>query len=422
MLPEPSPRNLPPVAVCLEEELYSPVSYVRVIRHLQDLTERYRIAVFILPGQIQEALAYIPSAALLIMARNRHETSLLAARRAAAAHVPILFDVDDYIWEFPDYSKVERHARICTDDILNLAACVTTPSETLAERIRSDHPGKEVRLLPNAGNIWSDSHASFVPCVMANSDFFRMPEMKADFFRSIRDAAREAGKTILLYYFSNDPPEQYTDDPSLRVIWTGFRSYSSYKQLLDHIRPAFGFVLLRDEKFSRHKSVIKFAEFGYCGTIGIYSRVAPYIDFIEEGVTGFMADNTPDAWKDAVLRALSMDDAARTNMRATIAQTAAERFDYAAIHETFQSFVTALAQMRHESDVHSDHTVPPLLPFAFRDAYAYAAWMMYVEAPRLRHKRDRCRRKNGLRLKKKIARFWARIVQSKQQRNGGTTG
>ncbi|NLG34101.1 MAG: hypothetical protein GX548_01970 [Lentisphaerae bacterium] len=372
----------PTIVVCLEEEVYSPVSYLRLIHHLQDGPANASVSVFVLPRQLPEALERIPSAALLLMARNRHESSLLAARRAAECSVPILCDIDDYVWEFPDYSKVDRHPRIYTDEILALAAAVSTPSEDLARLVRERHPGKEIRLLPNPGNVWCDAAPAFVSGVMANSDFFRMPEMKADFFRALRDAAREAGTPLLLYYFSNDPPEHFTDDPHLRVAWMGFRSYSSYRQLLDHLRPALGFVLLRQEEFSRHKSVVKFAEFGFSGILGLYSRVEPYAGFIEDGANGFLADNSYDGWKTAALRALRLAPDARQRLLDRIARDVRDQFDYPPIHAEFDAFVSAHLRPGAPPDSRPGN-LPPRQPFTFREAYAYPAWVMHAERPRL---------------------------------------
>ena len=332
------------------------------------------------------------------MARSRHASSLQIARKAVESQVPLLCDIDDYVWEFPDYSKVERHASVYTDEILRLAACVTTPSETLAALIRDRYPSKDVRILPNAGDIWSDAGTAFTPCVMANSDFFRMPEMKADFFRAVRDAAEAAGSPVLLYYFSNDPPEPLSDDPFLRIIWMGFRSYSSYKELLDVIHPVFGFVLLRDEVFSRYKSVVKFAEYGYAGTIGLYSRVAPYAEFIEEGANGFLADNTYDGWRVTILRALQLEPGARERMRERIAADVSQQFSYEALHAGFRQLIDGLQHNPASAETLVRDNLPERQRFSFREAYAYAAWVMHAERPRLVSELTRVRRSPGFRL------------------------
>lgn len=370
------------VVVCIEEEVFSPVSYLRLVRHLQDPSSPFRVDAFVLPRQLPEALVRIPSAALVFLARSRHESSLLAARKAAECSVPILCDVDDFVWEFPDYSKVDRHPVIHTDEVLALAAAVSTPSERLADLVRQKHPGKNVRLLPNPGNVWSGQAPAFLPCVLANSDFFRMPEMKFDFFRALRDAARESNVPLLLHYFSNDPPDHFTDDPFLRVVWLGFRSYSSYRQLLDHLKPELGLVLLRQEEFSRHKSVVKFAEYGFAGAIGVFSRVEPYASFVQDGANGFFADNSYDGWKSALLRAIQLDPAARSQMKARIAREVREQFDFNPIHADFDALLAAHARRDAPTDPLPGN-LPPLREFSFREAYAYPAWVMHAERPRL---------------------------------------
>jgi hypothetical protein len=398
------------LVACLEEDVFSPVSYLRVVCHLQDLTATYRISIFILPGQLQEALCSIPGAALMIMARNRHESSWQAACKAAECRVPILCDVDDYVWEFPDYSKVERHERIYTDEILALASCITTPSENLGRIIRDKHPGKDIRCVPNAGNVWSSSGTAFTPCIMANSDFFRMPEMKHDFFRALREAAREAGKPLLLYYFSNDPPEHFSDDPHLRVVWMGFRSYSSYKQLLEHTHPELGFVLLREEEFSRHKSVVKFAEYGFAGTIGIYSRVEPYAGFIEDGSNGFLADNTYEGWKTTVLRVLRLDSGSKGLIRAQINRTVKEMFDYEPIHNQFRDLLAEYAKEGSPVSVVPEN-IPERKAFSFREAYAYAAWVMHTERPRLESELARANRTLFSRFRQQALLFGSGMIK-----------
>jgi hypothetical protein len=402
------------LVVCLEEDGYSPVSYIRIVRHLQDLKQHYLISILVLPRQLPEALDLIPNASLVIMARNRHQASHQAARKAAECHVPILCDVDDYVWEFPDYSKVERHATIYTDDVLSHASCITTPSERLGETIRMKHPTKDVRIVPNAGNIWSGRGKAFTPCVMANSDFFRMPEMKADFFRAIHDAAEEVGKALLLYYFSNDPPEHFTDDPHLRVVWMGFRSYSSYRQLLDHFKPEIGFVLLREEEFSRHKSVIKFAEYSFTGTIGIYSRVEPYVGFIENGISGFLADNTYESWKETVSHALRLDAKTKRQIRARIAHDVKDKFDYERIHADFRSLLADYAKAGPAAASVKEN-IPELQEFAFREAYAYAAWIIGAEMPRLQQELDHARQTPYHSIGRWTTRLLARIAQWTQR-------
>ncbi len=225
--------------------------------------------------------------------------------------------------------------------------------------------------------------------------------MKFDFFHALRDAAQEAAKPLLLYYFSNDPPEHFTDDPYLRIVWMGFRSYSSYKQLLDHLKPELGLVLLRQEEFSRHKSVVKFAEYGFAGAIGIYSRVAPYATFIEDGANGFFADNTYDGWKSSLLRALRLPPDVRLQMKARIDRDVRAQFDFFSIHATFRSLLAEHANNAPPPPTDFPENLPDLAEFAFREAYAYPAWVMHAERPRLERELEAARQPLWRRLLRK---------------------
>lgn len=68
---------------------------------------------------------------------------------------------------------------------------------------------------------------------------------------------------------------------------------------------------LEDTPFTRCKSDIKFLDYSLLGIPGIYSRVRPYASAVRHLETGWLVDNTPEAWaaaldqllEDAVLRA-----------------------------------------------------------------------------------------------------------------------
>ncbi|WP_141321070.1 glycosyltransferase family protein [Halomonas halmophila] len=76
--------------------------------------------------------------------------------------------------------------------------------------------------------------------------------------------------------------------------WKAFRRYQQQHRL--HI----GLAPLLDSAFNRGKSFIKFLDISAMGGVGIYSRRAPYTDIVEDGVTGLLVDDTPQAWHDAL--------------------------------------------------------------------------------------------------------------------------
>jgi hypothetical protein len=284
--------------------------------------------------------------------------------------MPVVYDIDDYLWRLPEYLAARDLAN-GVDRVLQYASLVTTPSERLANFVKEKFPGLPVVIVPNAGDIFAEPvQLRSVTAVLANSDFFRLPEIKKEFFESLRDGALAANTKLYLYYLSNDPPEHCSDDPHLQVIWCGVRSYSSYRSLLASIAPQIAFVPLADDHFSRYKSVIKFAEFGFHGAAAIYSRVEPYKSFVRDAQDGWLTNNTPRAWRDTVARVLSLSHVELESVRKRAAARCRNEFDGDAVRADFFAALQS-SGLRAVPDARPTQPPPAQGEFIFREAYDY---------------------------------------------------
>jgi GT2 family glycosyltransferase/glycosyltransferase involved in cell wall biosynthesis len=101
-----------------------------------------------------------------------------------------------------------------------------------------------------------------------------------------------------------------------REVPPGAAGYPDYVALLRGWRPEWELALapLLDTPFNRHKSDLKFLEYGGLGLPAIYSAVEPYAS-VGDGVTGLIAANDVEAWCEAIVR-LSQDDGLRSRVRA----------------------------------------------------------------------------------------------------------
>ena len=63
-----------------------------------------------------------------------------------------------------------------------------------------------------------------------------------------------------------------------------------------------GLAPLRDDRFTRCKSDIKFLDYAGMGLAGIFSRVEPYGASVQHLRTGYLADNTVEAWEEGLER------------------------------------------------------------------------------------------------------------------------
>jgi glycosyltransferase involved in cell wall biosynthesis len=82
-----------------------------------------------------------------------------------------------------------------------------------------------------------------------------------------------------------------------------------------------GVVPLKDTTFNRSKSPIKFLEQAALGIPVVASKVGPYVDAIEDGVTGLHVSNSADWW--SCLKSLSSDKGLRDHLSANARSWAA---------------------------------------------------------------------------------------------------
>jgi hypothetical protein len=73
---------------------------------------------------------------------------------------------------------------------------------------------------------------------------------------------------------------------------------------LDGPLPQLGLAPCLDSPFNRARSHAKLFDITRLGAAGIYSRLEPYARQVENGVTGWLCANDPEAWVDAICRAL----------------------------------------------------------------------------------------------------------------------
>lgn len=359
------------IIVCLEEEILCPTSYVRIIAHMQNIGDNYVSSVFVIPRDYELAYESITKASLIIFARNKTYDSLKLIKYAHENHIHTIYDIDDYLWELPNYVPRQNN-KIFLDDIIKYSSMITTPSVALHDFMKERFNDIEIKILPNAGNILNNlDQKEIITGVIANSNFFRVPEFKKIFFLSLKKAAEDVNKILVLYYFSNDPPEKYTDEINLKIIWIGIRSYSSYKQLLSFLKPQYAFIPLRKEKFSNYKSVIKYAEFGYLSMICLFSNVEPYSSFVRNGIDGFLADNDFDSWYNTALSAFLLDQETRNLIKSNIFKKTETLFNFNRLNTDFIDNINKYSNKISSLKSTPYNLMPGEKNFVFTESYDY---------------------------------------------------
>lgn len=101
----------------------------------------------------------------------------------------------------------------------------------------------------------------------------------------------------------------------VRVLDVGRESeYPSFvRWMIEHLAWDLAIAPLEDNVFNRCKSDIKFLDYSALGIPGIYSRVPAYERTVRHLETGYLADNTPEAWLGGLERLLA-DEALRERL------------------------------------------------------------------------------------------------------------
>lgn len=83
-----------------------------------------------------------------------------------------------------------------------------------------------------------------------------------------------------------------------------------YRKFMKESHFDIGLAPLHMDEFSKCKYFNKFIEYTMQGIVGVYSNVEPYTYVVEDGQNGLLADNIPDAWLNALRKAI-MDEKLR---------------------------------------------------------------------------------------------------------------
>jgi hypothetical protein len=115
------------------------------------------------------------------------------------------------------------------------------------------------------------------------------------------------------------PPAQYLRKNGIEVLVHPILSHNEFKQLISGVVNPIGVIPLDDSRFSSCKSPVKFFDYSLAGVPVICSNVPPYVDFIENGKTGFLVNNNVQDWLERIefLMSSSVD-------RQTVSKAASE--------------------------------------------------------------------------------------------------
>lgn len=228
--------------------------------------------------------------------------------QSAALGKPVVMDMDDDLLGLPahhpdriklNYAQVQ--IPILTGMIQASALTVTTPY--LADLLRKYN--SNIFILPNYldDSLWQFNTPQVEPVgekirIIFMGTVTHVPdlEMLKPAFHAL--AMKYPGRLEFVFYganlkFDETIPATITNHQSETFVYADYVKVALSQKANIAIAP------LEDIPYNHCKSSIKFFEYSAIGLPGVYSRVTPYSNVIEEGVNGFTA-STINEWVEAL--------------------------------------------------------------------------------------------------------------------------
>ena len=216
-----------------------------------------------------------------------------------SAGVPYLMDLDDLIWELPDFSISSRippkYLLAFPESLISGAAALTVSTHELKEHVEHRYPGKPVFLVENCMPAWfAPRHGALI----ANTDAFKMGDESIRWFIDLLRLIFEHGLSIQLLGDNQNLLDQCSD-----IVVHSLEVYGrSYLLGLAQSSYRLGLIPVEHSGYADCKSAIKALDFVSQRIPTVASDIAPYRRFAgRHGMKHFcVVPNTFESWKQAV--------------------------------------------------------------------------------------------------------------------------
>ncbi len=280
---------------------------------------------------------------VLVFVRSDDSASLAAAETARRAGKYGIYVLDDDLLNVPPgmesseyYARPETKARIRR--IMGECRCFLTPSPVLLEKYgggfetaaQIEEPCLSVQPLrrPPSGTVrigfaGSVDRAGDLDAFVAGA-LRRVRErygnyVNFDFFGALPAAAGELGARHIPY--END--------------------YGRYRRTMAALGWDIALAPLPDTAFHRCKHYNKYIEYAACGVPGIYSDAAVYRRAVRDGENGLLAENTEEAWFEALCKLIE-DRPLRRLLRENALAEAGERYSLESAAEVWRGLIDSV--------------------------------------------------------------------------------
>lgn len=252
--------------------------------------------------------------------------------------IPYTYDLDDDLFAVPTgtedgafYNDPLKAAML--ERYLRSAALVRVYSPRLAERVRS-YTQRVVQVTPlvDWARMQPRPPAEDGPVKIVYATSRRDDYLFPIFTPAVLELLRRYPGRVALHFWGFQPPE-FAGLPNVHHR-KYIADYNRYLALFARQGFEIGLAPLLDDEFHRSKTDTKFREYGACAVAGVYSRTEVYASVVQDGQTGLLVENTPQAWLEALAR-LVEDPLLRRQIGQAARLEVQRRYDPQRFHETW---------------------------------------------------------------------------------------
>ena len=230
---------------------------------------------------------------------------------AHEAHKPVVMDIDDLLFELPD-DHPDRKSHYYGEALLPMLQAVmevdlvTVATHGLREYLLQYNP--HIAVFPNylIDYLWNMKQ----PAITTQSGetvtigymggHTHVPDI-SNILPVLETVYKKYYPKVRFHFWGIEAPAVLKDVS--QVSWCPPKSYA-YADFASYFQTQTADIMiapLLDTLFNNCKSCVKYLEYSSLGVPGVYSKVAPYTEVIQDGEDGLLASSHPE-WEEALCR------------------------------------------------------------------------------------------------------------------------
>jgi len=224
-----------------------------------------------------------------------------------AIQMPIVWSVDDYMLDLPPTNPMHHHVGMTEKEVmrhcLELSTIILATTPVLGcsyGHVKKTYIApnlieiKDMPTSPSKSRIgWVAGNSHYDDATIIHHLPTQHPDKEFIFFSCLPET---------LTTYRRDPGNDHINiAPNLKncgYIPTHPMKY--YQSILDNLQLSAGLAPLQATHFNACKSNLKWLEYSALGIPTLASNVTPYKESITHGDTGYLVDNNPEAWTEAI--------------------------------------------------------------------------------------------------------------------------